>query len=97
MRKMIRDLKPGDMVDLEGDRFADPTQIKALADDLREPRYGRDQFGYGRQIPTRHKLLYLNRWRRVFVCLMSNAGTAYVLVKGEWHVLDVDTEYAFQG
>jgi hypothetical protein len=27
------------------------------------------------------------RWRRVYVCQISNAGTAYVLVKGDWRVI----------
>lgn len=36
--------------------------------------------GYGSRIPTTHmvKLPGSNRWRRVYVCIWSNAGTAYV-------------------
>lgn len=36
--------------------------------------------GYGRRIPT-SKMIQLPgspRWRRVYVCIFSNAGTAYV-------------------
>jgi len=46
--------------------------------------------GYGRKIPTRHmvKLPGSKRWRRVYVCQLSNAGTAYVPDKdGNWTVI----------
>lgn len=34
--------------------------------------------GYGRRIPTRYKVLFNSRWRRVYVCCYSNSGTAYI-------------------
>lgn len=36
--------------------------------------------GYGRRIPTQHmaRLPGTTRWRRVFVCVFGNAGTAYI-------------------
>lgn len=36
--------------------------------------------GYGRRIPTTRMVQIPGspRWRRVFVCIFSNAGTAYV-------------------
>lgn len=37
--------------------------------------------GYGKRIPTRHKVFFNDRWRRVYVCCFSNSGTAYI---GEW-------------
>jgi len=49
--------------------------------------------GYGSKIPTRYWLYYQNRWRRVYVMQYANSGTAYILVKGEQLVLDIDTEY----
>jgi hypothetical protein len=34
--------------------------------------------GYGRRIPT-SRMVYLNgKWRRVYCCIFSNAGTCYV-------------------
>jgi hypothetical protein len=53
-----------------------------------EPHYGRDADGYGRRIPTRYMVkLQDKRWRRVYACQISNAGTVYVEVKGDWHVI----------
>ena len=46
--------------------------------------------GYGSKIPTRHmvKLPGSNRWRRVYCCCWSNAGTCYVPDKnGDWTII----------
>ena len=34
--------------------------------------------GYGRRIPTRYMVQWRGVWRRVYVCQISNAGTAYI-------------------
>ena len=34
--------------------------------------------GYGSRIPTRNMVLFRGRWRRVYCCIYSNAGTCYV-------------------
>lgn len=39
--------------------------------------------GYGMKIETRHKVNYLGRDRRVYVDICGNAGSCYILVKGE--------------
>jgi hypothetical protein len=53
--------------------------------------------GYGRKIPTRHLIQLVNkRWHRVYVCQISNAGTAYVLIKNEWRVIGPDAEIAIE-
>ena len=39
--------------------------------------------GYGRKIETRHKVNYLGRDRRVYCDVSSNAGSCYILVKGQ--------------
>jgi len=54
------------------------------------PWAGRDSEGYGRKIPTRWMVQLPGsvRWRRVYVCCISNSGTAYVPVPGGWHVID---------
>lgn len=61
-----------------------------LADDVTPPNpyVG----GYGRKIPTRYTLRYLNRWRRVWVTQFSNAGSAWISVGGKQLFLDPTTE-----
>jgi len=39
--------------------------------------------GFGRKLRTEKKVFYKNRWRRVYVCQISNAGTAYIIVNKE--------------
>ena len=34
--------------------------------------------GYGRRIPSRTMVQFNGKWRRVYVCIYSNAGTAYI-------------------
>lgn len=34
--------------------------------------------GYGRRIPTSYQVRVNGKWRRVYVCCYSNAGTAYI-------------------
>lgn len=44
----------------------------------------RSRSGYGNKLPTSWELqLQDKRWRRVYVIQWSNAGSAYILVKGE--------------
>lgn len=46
--------------------------------------------GYGRRIPSELmvQLPESQRWRRVYVCIFSNAGTAYVPDRdGNWTVI----------
>jgi hypothetical protein len=45
--------------------------------------------GYGRKLVSRKMIKYNKRWRRVYVCLISNAGTAYIEdANGNWIVID---------
>lgn len=39
--------------------------------------------GYGKKIPTRHKVNYKGRLRRVYCDVFSNSGHCYIIVKGE--------------
>lgn len=39
--------------------------------------------GYGTKIETRHKVNYQGRDRRVYCDIYGNAGSCYVMVKGE--------------
>lgn len=34
--------------------------------------------GYGSRIPTRHKVKFNGRWRRVYCRIYSNVGTLYI-------------------
>ena len=34
--------------------------------------------GYGRRIPTQHKVKFNGKWRRVYCCIFSNIGTLYI-------------------
>lgn len=45
--------------------------------------------GYGRKIPSARmvKLPGSDRWRRVYVCIYGNAGTAYVTSGKDWIVI----------
>ncbi len=45
--------------------------------------------GYGNRIPTPHmvKLPGKRAWRRVYVCIFSNAGTAYVGKPRAWEAI----------
>jgi hypothetical protein len=61
------------------------------------PNGRRSVSGYGGKIPTCHMLRYAGRWRRVYVMCYSNSGTAYVIVSGAVHVLDIGTEYMLEG
>lgn len=53
------------------------------------PRWiGVDRNGYGRKIATSMVARFNKRTHRVYVCQYSNSGTAYVVEKGRWLVLD---------
>ena len=45
--------------------------------------------GYGRKIPTTHMVRFPGnpRWRRVYCCCWSNAGTCYVTSGKDWIVI----------
>ena len=45
--------------------------------------------GYGKKIPTPTMVKLPNnpRWRRVYCCIYSNAGVAYVLQGRDWIVI----------
>lgn len=54
---------------------------------------GRTASGYGRKIASRFMLNYAGRWRRIYVMVFSNNGSAYVVVNGAEVFLDSDTEH----
>jgi hypothetical protein len=42
------------------------------------PRTGHTASGYGRRMATRYLVRLKGKWRRVYCCQISNAGTCYV-------------------
>lgn len=46
-------------------------------------RSGQNAQGYGRKIALDHAVYFDGRWRRVYAACYSNAGTAYIAVKGK--------------
>lgn len=47
--------------------------------------------GYGRKIPSPYQVKWNGRWRRVYICQISNAGSAYIGKPGAWEAT-VDIE-----
>lgn len=72
-----------------------PALVQAVATDIRAP-YQRTASGYGGKLPTRYRIRYANRWRRVYAMCYGNAASAYVVVNGAPAFLDIATEYALQ-
>lgn len=72
---------------------ADMSRITAVRSSTTAPRYGHTVSGYGGKIPTRHEVHYLGRWRRVYVMLYGNSGSAFIVVGGIDTFID---ETAFQ-
>ena len=75
--------------------YLEASQIKATRNGDAPRFYSAS--GYGRKIPT-GRMVQLNdkRWRRVYVCQISNAGTAYILERGEWRVIGPEAEIAIE-
>lgn len=62
-----------------------------------EPRAFRGSAtGYGPKIPTDYLIKYEGRWRRVYVMVYSNSGSAYIIVNGAEVFLDSETEHALE-
>jgi hypothetical protein len=40
--------------------------------------------GYGLRIPSRYMVRHNGKWRRVYVCQVSNAGSAFIGKTGAW-------------
>lgn len=40
--------------------------------------------GYGLKLTSRYQVKWEGKWRRVYVCQISNAGTAYIGKPGAW-------------
>ena len=62
-----------------------PTEYRPLWWQKRGLSYTRS--GYGSKIPTARMVFYAGRWRRVYVTIFSNIGTAWITVNGVRHVV----------
>lgn len=43
--------------------------------------------GYGLHLTSPYVVQWAGRWRRVYVCQMGNAGTAYIGKPGAWEAI----------
>lgn len=43
--------------------------------------------GYGRKIPTTKMVKDGGRWKRIYCCVFSNAGTCYFIRNGKWVIV----------
>ena len=77
--------------------YTDPAAVTDVTVDPAAPTYGRTVSGYGGKIPTRYRITYAGRSRRVYVMQYGNSGTAYVVVNGVDVILDTDTEHRLSG
>ena len=53
------------------------------------PVYQMTRSGYGSKLPTHHLIRLNGRWRRIYCCIWSNSGTAYVEINKnhDWLVI----------
>ena len=61
---------------LDVDGVPTPAEVRPLWWHLAGKTYTAS--GYGKRIPTRWVVRVENRWRRVYCCIYSNAGTCYI-------------------
>lgn len=61
--------------------FSVPAKVKLLR--WQEKGLSYTATGYGKRIPTQHMVQLNGKWRRVYCCQYSNAGTCYI---GNWIV-----------
>lgn len=73
--------------------YTDHALLARVIVDTVAPMYGRTVSGYGGKIPTRYRLDYAGRTRRVYAMQYGNSGSLYVIVNGADVFLDVDTEH----
>lgn len=75
--------------------YTDPHEVTTVGT-TDPPAYGRTASGYGAKIPTRFRIRYLGRWRRVYMMQYANSGSAYVVVNGQDVFLDSGTEHRLE-
>lgn len=78
-------------------RYTVPLNVIDVVCDATAPRSGQTVSGYGAKIPTPWRVRYVgpngrDYWHRVYVMQYGNAGTPYIVVRGESLVLDTMTD-----
>jgi len=43
--------------------------------------------GYGRKLNSGMEAFHAGRWYRIYVCTVSNSGTAYIVTRGRWLIV----------
>lgn len=77
--------------------YTDQKLVSMLAADEETP-LNPYRSGYGAKIPTRYRIKYgstpheIISWRRVYVMNYGNAGSPYIVYRGDWIFLDSDTQ-----
>lgn len=74
-------------------KYTFPELVDEVVIDEAPPRYGASASGYGSKIPTRYRVRYAGRMRRVYMMQYGNSGSSYVVVEGMAVFLDTDTEH----
>lgn len=62
---------------------------KTITTDTTAPGYNRSVTGYGPKIPTRYRVQYLGRSRRVYAMCYGNAASTYIIVNGETQFIEL--------
>lgn len=71
----------------EAPTYLDPARVKAVKETC-VPCSGTTRTGYGPKLATPWLLrIDGKRWHRVYIMQWSNAGTAYIIIRGERHLL----------
>lgn len=72
-------------------QYTDPKLVSSVVVDPVAPLH-RSTTGYGGKIPTRVRIRYANRFRRVYMMQYGNSGTPYVVYNFVDCILDPETE-----
>jgi hypothetical protein len=76
-----------------GLRYTVPDYVTAVQVDGQAPISGQTVSGYGGKIPTRYRLTYAGRNRRVYAMSYGNSASLFVMVGGDVAHLDTLTEH----
>lgn len=80
--------------------YTDPERVVEYKRD-EPPRGYVSVTGYGPKVPGPWMIRYVGddgrrRWHRVYFMVYGNSGSAYIIVGGRDHHLDLDTEYRIE-